>query len=201
MVQQLLGEFLAAASLLSSTLKFDGILTLQARGDGPLPLIMAECSHHQGLRAVAQPDDAADFDQLAVDAEGRADIRQLLGKGVLAITIDPDKGERYQGIVPLDADKLAGCLEHYFSQSEQLNTRFWFSADSNASAGLMLQALPQQLNASAEENRDHWETTVALADTVEPGELLGLEHETLLYRLFHEEQVRLFDAVAYPLCL
>ncbi len=194
-VQQLLGEFLAAASLLSSTLKFDGILTLQARGDGPLPLIMAECSHHKGVRAIAKPDPETDFDRLALDAESRADIRQLLGQGVLAITIDPDRGERYQGIVPLDADKLAGCLEHYFEQSEQLKTRFWLTADGATSTGLMLQALPRQVNASPEENRDHWETTVTLADTVEPGELLGLSHETLLYRLFHEEQVRLFEAV------
>lgn len=200
-VQQLLGEFLAAVSLMSSTLKFDGLITLQARGEGPLPLIMAECSHHKGLRAIARPNPDADF--TAMEGESSPNIRQLLGKGVVAITIEPasslnSRGERYQGIVPLDADDLAGCLEHYFAQSEQLNTRFWLSADSNMdnprTSGLMLQALPQQLNASAEQNRDHWETTCTLADTVKPDELMGLEHEILLYRLFHEEQVRLLDA-------
>jgi len=199
-VQQLLGEFLAAVTLLSSTLKFDGILTLQARGDGPLPLIMAECSHHKGLRAIARPNPDADFDRLETDARGNGKLREMLGKGVLAITIDPafsanSRGERYQGIVPLDADNLAACLEHYFEQSEQLKTRFWLAADDRASSGLMLQALPRQINASEKENLDHWETTVTLADTVEPEELLTLAHETLLYRLFHEEQVRLFDSV------
>ncbi|MAZ88963.1 MAG: Hsp33 family molecular chaperone HslO [Cellvibrionaceae bacterium] len=186
-VQALLGEFVAAVSLLSSTLKFDGILTLQARGDGPLPLIMAECSHHQALRAIARPDPEVDFDAL----EGE-DLKSLMGSGMLAIIIDPDKGERYQGIVPLDSPDLAGCLQHYFDQSEQLPTRFWLASDTQAATGLMLQALPQQM-ATEEENQDHWNTSVQLADTVKNEELLTLEHTEILYRLFNEEQVRLFD--------
>ncbi len=189
-VQALLGEFVAAVSLLSSTLKFDGILTLQARGDGPLPLIMAECSHHKALRAIARPNPEVDFAAL----EGK-DLKALMGDGMLAIIIDPDKGERYQGIVPLDSDNLAGCLQHYFDQSEQLPTRFWLTCDEQAATGLMLQALPQQLT-SGEENEEHWNTALQLANTVKDEELLTLEHSEILYRLFHEEQIRLFEPAA-----
>ncbi|NIB39598.1 Hsp33 family molecular chaperone HslO [Pseudomaricurvus alkylphenolicus] len=190
LVQALLGEFVAAVSLLSSTLKFDGILTLQARGDGPLSLIMAECSHHKAVRAVVQTAEGADFSGLE-----SANLQQLLGTGMLAIIIDPDKGERYQGIVPMDSPHLSGCLEHYFAQSEQLATRFWLASDDQASSGLMLQALPRQISASAEENQDHWETATQLADTVKNEELLQLDHADLLYRLFNEEEVRMFDPV------
>lgn len=188
--QALLGEFVAAVSLLSSTLKFDGILTLQARGDGPLPLIMAECTHHKAVRAIARPDPDADFAAL----EGH-DLKTLVGQGMLVIIIDPDKGERYQGIVPLESDSLAGCLQHYFAQSEQLPTHFWLASNDQAATGLMLQALPQQV-ASREENDDHWSTIVTLADTVKAQELLTLEHADILYRLFHEEQVRIFEPAA-----
>lgn len=185
--QLLLGEFLAAASLMSSTLKFDGLLSLQARGEGDLTLVMAECSHHNNLRGIAR------LAELAPSTwEGRS-FSDLLGKGQLVITITPDKGERYQGIVPLVGDSLAACLEDYFSQSEQLGTRFWLAADLQQAAGLMLQALPRQLEASEEENQDRWETTVQLADTVRPEELLMLDQEQLLYRLFNQENVRLFE--------
>lgn len=192
-VQELLGEFIAAVSLLSSTLKFEGRLTLQARGDGPVPLIMAECSHHKDLRAVARPSEGIDWELLA----GKG-IQDLIGKGMLCIIIEPDKGQRYQGLVPLDADSLAGCLEHYFEQSEQLPTRLWFAADRELerASGLLLQVLPQQVNNSAEDNQDRWGTIAALADTVKDEELLNLRHEDVLYRLFNEEAVRLFDPVA-----
>jgi len=190
LVKRLLGEFVAAISLLSSSLKFDGIITLQARGDGPLPLIMAECDHQKSLRAVAKPSDDIDYDAF----EG-AGLRSLIGDGMLAIIIQPDKGKRYQGIVPLESDSLAGCLEHYFAQSEQLPTRFWLEAGETQAAGLMLQMLPQQVS-SEEENDAHWSTVTQLASTVKPEELLALDHETILYRLFNEEQTRVFDAEA-----
>lgn len=189
-VQRLLGEFVAAASLLSSTLKFDGILTLHARGEGPVPTIMAECSNHKALRGIASIDENVDFSALA-----DASLTDLLGKGVLAITIDPDQGERYQGLVPLESDNLAGCLEHYFAQSEQLATRFWLYSNDTTAAGLLLQMLPQQL-ASAEVNAEHWETSTHLASTVKAQELLELEHSEILYRLFNEEAVRLFEPTA-----
>ncbi|MDO3381392.1 Hsp33 family molecular chaperone HslO [Gilvimarinus algae] len=186
-VQQLLGEFVAAVALLSSTLKFDGVITLQARGEGDLALIMAECTHHNEVRAIVRPRPGVEIDQ------DNLSLVQLLGKGVLAITLDPAQGERYQGVVPLDAPTLAGCLEHYFRQSEQLETRFWLEANDQAAAGLLLQALPLQVADSVEVNRDQWQTAVALADTLTRDELLGVEHSQLLYRLFHEQSVRLFS--------
>ncbi|GAA5315064.1 MAG: Hsp33 family molecular chaperone HslO [Candidatus Pelagadaptatus aseana] len=190
-VQTVLGEFVAAVSLLSSTLKFDGVITLQARGNGPVSIVMAECNHHNTLRGIARlnPDTGRD------DFRER-DLRQLLGSNAtLTITIDPDKGERYQGVVPLDSEKLSECLEHYFSQSEQLPTRFWLASDSEKASGLMLQALPRQLT-SEEDNTQLWQTAVHLAETVKPEELLELEHATILYRLFNEEEVRLFEPAA-----
>ena len=187
-VKALLGEFVAAVTLLASTLKFDGILTLQARGDGPLPLIMAECTQQKAVRAIAQVDPEVDFSEF----EGQ-NLQTLMGSGMLVIIIDPDKGKRYQGIVPLDGPDLSSCLQFYFARSEQLPTRFWFATDDKSVSGLMLQALPQQI-ASAEDNQDQWQTVVQLASTIKDQELLELEHTEILYRLFHEEQVRMFDA-------
>jgi len=187
-LQNLLGEFLAAAALLSSTLKFDGVITLQAQGDGPVPLIMAECNHHKGIRGIVRPPESGEF-QLTDDTS----LQGFLGKGVLAITIDPDKGERYQGIVPLEASTLAGCLEAYFAQSEQLPTRLWLMADGQRAGGLFLQALPKQLVADEEQNADQWQTVVTLANTVKPDELLYLDHSQKLYLLFNEFSIRLFE--------
>lgn len=189
-VQQLLGEFLAAAALLSSTLKFEGMIILQARGNGPISTIMAECNHHNSLRGIVRINSAA---TLAESLDQTGNLQQLLGEGVLAITIEPTKGERYQGIVPMESENLAGCLEHYFHQSEQLKTRLWFTANQHYCSGLLLQALPKQLKTHAEENEHHWQTLCTLAETITNEELLTLEHPELLYRLFHEEPLRLFE--------
>lgn len=189
-IRQLLGEFLAAVTLLSGTLKFNGILTLQARGQGPLSLIMAECSHHKSVRAIARTDPDADPTDLAA-----AGLPQLLGDAVLAIIIEPDRGERYQGLVPLEGDTLAACLEAYFERSEQLPTRFWLASNGDRCSGLMLQALPRQC-ASEDDNRAQWETASHLAATIKDEELLSLEHREVLYRLFNEVPVRLFEPAA-----
>lgn len=183
-IATLLGEFLAAASLLSSTLKFAGTLTIQARGDGDLPLIMAEVSHQKKIRGVAQVNETASL-------ENRT-LRSLLGNGMLSIIIDPDKGERYQGIVGLEGDSLAECLEGYFMQSEQLPTRIWLRSADGIASGMLLQRLPTQI-ASEEVNADAWETQVHLASTTSEDELLHLPHVTLLHRLFHETNVRVFE--------
>lgn len=196
-VERLLGEFLAAVSLLSSTLKFDGIISLQARGNGPITTIMAECTHHNNLRGIVQLKDEQINDN-AFPQQGR--LPELLGTSTLFITIEPKrtenfqgKLERYQGIVPMEKDSLAECLEDYFAQSEQLSTRLWLAADSNTAAGLLLQALPQQLKTNAEENHTHWESITTLAATITDNELLTLNNTDLLYRLFHEEALRLFE--------
>jgi molecular chaperone Hsp33 len=196
-IQRLLGEFLAAVSLLSSTLKFDGKIILQARGDGALGTIMAECNFHNNLRGIVRVNSEAELnDELA----NQGSLKQLLGNGVLVITIEPQrrenfsgKLERHQGIVPMDADNLAGCLEHYFQQSEQLATRLWFTADNQSVTGFLLQSLPQQLITDSDDNRDKWETITTLANTVKNEELLELDHSTVLYRLFNEHPLRLFE--------
>lgn len=181
-VARLLGEFLAAACLLSTTLKFEGLLILQARGEGDVPLILAECTHHSDLRGIARVAEGAQIDE-------EASLRQLIGnRGALAITVDPRDGERYQGIVPLEKDTLAECLEDYFTQSEQLATRFWIESSPDTVGGIMLQVLPGNNAASEEENRDAWETAQHLAETVTAEELHSLPHDQLLHRLFHELQ-------------
>jgi molecular chaperone Hsp33 len=183
-IAALLGEFLAAVTLLSSTLKFAGSLTLQARGDGDLSLIMAEVTHQKKVRGIAQISDGAELSERS--------LRSLLGQGVLSIIIDPDKGERYQGIVGLEGDSLSECLEGYFMQSEQLPTRIWLASNGEQAGGMLLQRLPTQV-ATEEDNIDAWETQTHLASTTSDDELLNLPHLTLLTRLFHESSVRVFD--------
>jgi len=178
-VQTLLGEMLAAVGLLSSTLKFEGRLSLQAVGDGPVRLVMAECNHQRDLRGIAR------WSEQLGDEQGLA---ELLGKGQLAITIEPDQGKRYQGIVPMDHEHLAQCLEAYFEQSEQLATRIQLAADDQRAAGFMLQALPGNKSADHED----WDRITLLGSTLSGDELLGLDNEPLLFRLFHEERVRLY---------
>lgn len=183
-VARLLGEFLAAAALLSATLKFQGTLTLQARSEGQLPLIMAESSSDYKLRAIARSADQAVSE----------DFHTLLTDGQLAITIQPDKGQRYQGIVALEGDSLAECLQAYFRQSEQLSTRIWLHSSNNCSAGMMLQELP---DSGIDEQRDiSWEHATRLADTLSNEELLTLDFEQLLFRLYHQEKLRLFEPSA-----
>jgi molecular chaperone Hsp33 len=196
-IQKLLGEFLAAAGLLSSTLKFDGMIILQARGDGPISTIMAECNHHNSLRGIVRiKEDSVLNENIALTGT----LQQLLGKGVLFITIEPKpsenidvKTERYQGIVPMDAENLAGCLEHYFFQSEQLATRLWFASNMQTASGFLIQALPEQLNTNPVENQRHWETIITLAETITLEELLTLDHHTILYRLFNEQSLSIFE--------
>ncbi|MCL7942895.1 Hsp33 family molecular chaperone HslO [Marinobacter sp. ATCH36] len=180
-VRRVLGESLAAGVLMSSTLKFEGTLSLQAQGDGPVRTLMAECSHDRFIRGLAR------YDEHAVTEDS---LDALLGEGRMAITISPDKGQRYQGVVPREKENLAGCLEEYFERSEQIPTSFFLFADENCSAGLMLQKLP----GNTEQDSDLWDRLNHLAGTVKAEELLGLDSETVLHRLFNEETVRLFDA-------
>ena len=182
-VRHLLGQFMAAVALLSDTLKFEGTLSLHVRGAGQVRMLMAECRDHQALRAIAQyTDDFSPNDP-------------LLGQGQLAITIEPKRGKRYQGIVPIDDDHtLARALEGYFRQSEQIRTRIWLEADDRSAAGMLVQAMPVSASEGSLEIKDDdaWDRVTHLADTLTPEELLGLDNETILHRLFHEEKVRLF---------
>ncbi|MDX5372946.1 MAG: Hsp33 family molecular chaperone HslO [Pseudomonadaceae bacterium] len=184
-VAELLGEMLAAAALLVGTLKFEGLLILQARSSGPVPLVMIECSSEREVRGIAR------YDAEAI--EPGAGLRELMPDGVLALTIDPAKGQRYQGIVELEGDSLAASLTAYFATSEQLPTRFWLRADGQRARGLLLQQLPAQQQTDAEERQESWNHLLTLADTLSAEELLGLDNQTLLHRLYHQEELRLFE--------
>ena len=180
-VKRLLGESLAASVLMSGTLKFKGTLSLQAKGEGPLTMLMSECSHDRYVRGLAQFRDGA----AATDS-----LDELLGKGQMAITITPEQGQRYQGVVPREHLSLAQCLEDYFDRSEQIATSLILFSDEHRSAGLLLQRLP----GGTEPDNDLWQRVNHLASTLKAEELLNLDSEHLLHRLFHEEEVRIFDA-------
>lgn len=184
-VAQLLGELLAAASLLIGTIKFEGLLILQARSSGAVPLLMVECTSEGELRGIAH----YHGEQVGDDVS----LRTLMPDGVLAMTVDPNSGQRYQGIVDLEGDTLADCLTNYFATSEQLPTRFWLCADGQRARGLLLQQLPADRLKEADEREASWQHAMALADTLKAEELLGLDNETLLHRLYHQDPLRLFD--------
>ncbi|MDF2182626.1 Hsp33 family molecular chaperone HslO [Neptuniibacter sp. CAU 1671] len=181
-IRQILGEMLAAVSLLSSSLKFDGRLILQAQGAGQIRLLLAECTHQNNLRAIARFDDAPADDSAFSD---------LLQEGQLILTLEPEKGNRYQGVVPLEADTLSGCLEAYFAASEQLPTQVHLACDGERAAGFMLQVLP-----AAGTGAEDWSHISQLGATLKSEELLQLDNETLLYRLFHQEACRLYEPEA-----
>ena len=185
-VSLLMGEFLAAAVLLATTLKFEGKLILQARSEGQIPLLMVECDSLLQVRAIARGAQEATSER----------FDQLLAGGQLAITIDPVSGQRYQGIVPLVKDSLARSLEAYFQQSEQLGTRLWLAADGTRAAGMLLQQLPAQLVTDNHERQAHWDHAVTLAATLKQDELLSLSPPELAHRLYHQEPLRLFEPLS-----
>ncbi|WP_148864616.1 Hsp33 family molecular chaperone HslO [Marinobacter fonticola] len=178
-IQHLLGETLAASVLLSGTLKFEGTLSIQAQGEGPVRTLLAECSHDRAIRGIAR---------FETPPTGRS-LDELLGPGRMAITITPDQGQRYQGVVPREHDTLSECLEDYFERSEQIETRLFLFADGSQAAGLLLQRLPGDKS----QDEDLWQRVGHLAATLKADELLELDSETVLHRLFHEETIRLFD--------
>jgi molecular chaperone Hsp33 len=182
-VGRLLGEFLAAAVLLSSNLKFEGKLVLQVRSEGEIPLLMVECDHTLRVRGIARGAEHATSNS----------NNQLMRNGQLAITVDPTHGQRYQGIVALQKSSLASTLDAYFEQSEQLKTRVWLAAGGRSAGGLLLQQLPTQITNDGAQRQEQWEHVCALAATLKDAELLELDSEHLLRRLYHENPVRLFE--------
>ena len=184
-VAQLLGELLAAAALLVGTLKFEGLLILQARSSGAVPLLMVECSNERELRGIARYDES-------LIAPG-AGLQDLMPDGSLTLTVDPRQGKRYQGIVALDGVDLADSLSSYFVMSEQLGTRFWLRADGHRARGLLLQQLPAARMTEPEERNASWEHVTTLASTLTAEELISLDNETVLHRLFHEDPLRMFE--------
>ncbi|CAK2362711.1 molecular chaperone Hsp33 [Vibrio crassostreae] len=181
-MQKLLGELLVSTTLLTATLKFEGSITMQLQGDGPVSLAVINGDHDQKIRGVAR------FEGDIADDAG---LHDLMGKGHLVITIDPKKGERYQGIVGLEGDTLAEVLEGYFANSEQLKTRLWLRTGEHEgkahAAGMLLQVMPDGTGTP-----DDFEHLEQLTDTVKNEELFSLEANELLYRLYNQEKVQLF---------
>lgn len=179
-IQNTLGQFMAAASLLSATLKFQGSLIMQIRGNGPVSLLVVECTSGGNLRATAQWKEEPRTEALS----------ELFGDGQLVITIDPKLGkERYQGIVALEANTVARALEDYLMRSEQLDTRLWLASDHNQACGMLLQKLPQEKEAM---ETDDWNRAIHLAETLSRDELLMLPPNEVIHRLYHDETIRLF---------
>jgi molecular chaperone Hsp33 len=188
LIRDTLGQALAASVLLAATIKFDGLLSLQLRGDGPLSLMLAQCTSGFGVRAVAQHREAVVGTTMA----------ELAGNGHLTVTLESeDREQRYQGIVPLSGARLADCLEVYFAQSEQLPTRLWLQADEHGACGMLLQRLPPAggVAAAAPESAvdDAWRRVQLIGDTLTPDELRSLSDTEILHRLFHEDDLRVFE--------
>lgn len=176
-----LGELMAAAALLAATLKLEnGALILQIQGKGPLNLLVVECSADLEMRATAKWEG---------EITGLS-FKELVGNGHFVITLDPkDGGQTYQGIVPVEGDSISQILENYMQRSEQIETRIWLACDQQSAAGMLLQKLPNL----PEHDADAWARTGFLAETVTDEELTTLPTERLLTRLFHEEDLRLFE--------
>lgn len=180
-LRDLLGEMMAAAALLSATLKFSGSLIMQMQGTGPVKLLVVECNSDMTLRATASWEGELVSPRLS----------DLLGGGRFAITIDPQQGgQSYQGIVDLEGDSVAEVLQNYMTRSEQLDTRLWLAADAGHAAGMLLQRLP----GNAHEDDEAWNRAQILGGTVTRGELLALPAVEMVRRLYHEEDVRLFES-------
>ncbi|WP_318375067.1 Hsp33 family molecular chaperone HslO [Enterobacter sp.] len=182
-VKMILGELLVATSLLTATLKFAGDITVQLQGDGPMSLAVINGNNRQEMRGVAR---------VQGDVPDDADLKTLIGNGYLVITIAPEEGERYQGVVGLEGDTLAECLEDYFMRSEQLPTRLFIRTgvvDGKAAAGgMLLQVLPAQ-----DTQANDFEHLATLTDTIKLEELTTLPANDVLWRLYHEEEVTLYD--------
>ncbi len=204
-VSRVVGEALALAALLGTSLKFEGTLTLQTRSDGPLRLIVADYTSPGTIRACAT------FDRAAVEALGPTPaFTELVGTGSLAITIDPGGDmDRYQGIVPLEGEGLADGATSYFERSEQIPTRIKLSVATLSArgaarphwraGGIVIQNLAalggHAASRPTQDSNEDWVRASTLFSTVEPHELVDpqVEAERLLYRLFHEDGVRVFE--------
>ncbi len=190
-IQVLLGEMLSATALLASTLKIKGRISLQIQASGTLQWAMAECNHLGEVRALAD----YESDPIFEHAEDSSTVLKTLVSPVLFINIEPEFGERYQGIVPLDKPDLAGCLMQYYDLSAQLPTRISLASNGQRSGGLLIQLLPRN---NEEEQKivdeDLWPRMTMLTSTLKKDELTDLPATEILYRLYNEEEVRLPDA-------
>jgi molecular chaperone Hsp33 len=182
-IRDTLGQAVAASLLLAATIKFKGVLSLQLQGDGPVHLMLVQCSDGLGVRGLAR---------FREEAAGQANPAALFGSGNLTVTLETESSaQRYQGIVPITGERLADALQLYFENSEQLPTRLWLHADAAGASGMLLQKLPAQSTPAVE---DAWRRVQIIGDTLTPEELSTLADQEILHRLFNEDDVRLYEA-------
>jgi len=190
-IRDTLGEAVAASLLLAATIKFEGVLSLQLQGDGPVHLMLAQCTSGLGVRGLAR------YREEGGDTRR---ISDLIGAGNLTVTLETDEGaQRYQGIVPITGERLAESLQVYFENSEQLPTRLWLHADAHGASGMLLQKLPvadAPLRAGTVDSAaidDAWRRVQLIGETLTAEELRTLADAQILHRLFNEDDVRLFE--------
>jgi molecular chaperone Hsp33 len=203
-VAAMLGEAITLAVLLAGALKYDGVFTLQTKGDGPIRMIVADVSTDGAVRGYAQYDQSK-LDAVATSgATADLSVPRLLGAGYIAFTVDQgEETDRYQGIVELAGATLADCAQHYFRQSEQIQAGIKLAVGKTGpggswrAGGLMLQRVPPEggYGVIADDVEDGWRRVMVLMSSATPGELVdpGLAPHRLLFRLFHEDGVRVYD--------
>jgi len=189
-VRLLLGELMAATCLLTATLKFEGDITVQLQGDGPVGYMSVNGDNNQKMRGIAKVVET----EIANEVHS---LQALLGKGNMIITIKPSQGEPYQGIVALDQPTLAQCFAHYFEISAQIPTQVWLFSDDDKQqvAGSLVQLLPDGDGSSENlaKQQSDFEHVAQLTNTIKADEIFSLEAQALLYRLYHQEKVSLFE--------
>lgn len=177
-VRKILGEFAAANILLASSLKLQGSMTMQIRGNGPISLLVMDCNHKHEIRGLAHSSE--------IETDGNLDT--LFGSGQLVITIDnQNSAERYQGIVELSGEQISQALENYLEKSEQLATKLVLAVNDDCAAGILIQKLPGEIL----HDEDDWSRIIQLTDTLQAEELLNLDSQQILHRLFNEDRIRL----------
>jgi len=195
-IREVLGEALVAITLLAESLKFDGSLVLQIRGTSPVTMLVVQATSDGAVRGIArwQGDIATD-----------SSFDDLFGAGTMVISVEnkpkagAQQGERYQSLVSLQGESLSDCFSDYFSQSEQLNTKMWLAVNDECAAGMLLQSLPADKDKIQADDND-WDHAKLLAETLNSDsgkeELLTLNAEQLLHRLYHEEDLILYDGTS-----
>lgn len=181
MVKNLLGEAIISCLLLASSIKFEGSLNLQFQGDQRLSLLLVQCDNDLNVRAFAQYTEELEI----------IDYAQAFLQGKMVLTINQyNQTQNYQSMVPISSTSMSENLMSYFAQSEQIATRVWLAVNEDKAAGMLLQLMPGQ---DSQQREQFWEYAVQLGQTVSEDELLHLDNETLLYRLYNETDIRLFE--------
>ncbi|MEI6095062.1 MAG: Hsp33 family molecular chaperone HslO [Gammaproteobacteria bacterium] len=179
-IKQLLGEAMMSCALLVGGIKFEGEVSVQFQGDKRFPLMLIQCDHLLQMRGFAN------FSENLSDEE----YTEAFMQGNLVINLTPhQQTQTYQSVVPLISTAMSDNLMHYFAQSEQLPSKVWFAINEQSAAGILLQLMPGQ---SSMQREHFWEYAVQIGATITAEELLTLDNATLLHRLYHETELRLY---------